>query len=76
MQQPPQLQHHHFCRWLLPEGHSPEEARAAAFPGLSSSEAAAALDSMSPRQLRVRISVLWAARVVATTRERTPLPLT
>ena len=51
MQQPPQ--HHHFCRWLLPEGHSPEQARAAAFPGLSAVETAAALDAMCPRQLRV-----------------------
>ena len=40
-----------------------------------SAEAAAALDSMSPRQLRVRISVLWAAGGWLP-RMSVPLPLT
>lgn len=46
--------HHHFCRWLLPEGHNPGEARARAFPGRSSTEVALALDTSSPKELRVR----------------------
>lgn len=45
--------HHHFCRWF--SDLTPAQAFARAFPGCpSAAEAAHTIDSMTPRELRVR----------------------
>ncbi len=49
---------HHFTRWLLPEGHNPQNALHQAMPGRTPAEAAAELDTMTPKELRVGVSCL------------------